>query len=249
MLCLAAWGAGARRRPRGHPYAGLAWCGVSCVPRGVGLLVPTGAWGARLWWGRPSHGYPLWLYGRWGDVASCGVGCWRPKAPQGAPARRPFMVGGGLRLWVSELVPEGLEAGAAQWPWGAWGCVVLWGRGEGQSDQPCGRKGDAGAVPGAPSGASIVGRELPMPVCARKATGIAPTAPRAAKALKPRKPRCFALAQRHQSIESLLPWVTCRRMKWRILSQRVSGFFGDWAPAEVESVLLSVDDVPLAAAC
>ena len=196
---------------------GAFYWGASGAPRlrwGLGL---------QLRWGRPPHGYPLWLYGRWGDIVPCRVGCWRPKAPQGVPARRPFVEGG--RPWMrgidcahgdfrgstslgapaarvppvappalgrccvrprggagarrrlrghpyAALALRGRVASLGKWGdarggsgrgglrtgLGACGATACpWGHAERQSGRPCGRKGDVGAVPGAPSGASAVG--------------------------------------------------------------------------------------------
>ena len=83
---------------------GITLKGAPCLRVGVFYWGASGAprlrWGLglQLRWGRPPHGYPLWLYGRWGDIVPCRVGCWRPKAPQGVPARRPFVEGG--RPWM-----------------------------------------------------------------------------------------------------------------------------------------------------
>ena len=93
------------------------------------------------------------------------------------------------------LAPEGAPGGTRTPAFGACGELHpgfipgMDARGAGAAGRVEGR-GTWGLSLGRLRAPALSGHELPMPVCARKATGIAPAAPHAAKALKPLKLCC-----------------------------------------------------------
>ena len=93
------------------------------------------------------------------------------------------------------LAPEGASGGTRTSAFGACGELHpgfipgMDARGAGAADHVEGRV-TRGLSLGRLRAPAFMGRELPMPVCARKATGTALAAPHATKALKPLELRC-----------------------------------------------------------
>ena len=99
------------------------------------------------------------------------------------------------------LAPEGASGGTRTSAFGACGELHpgfipgMDARGAGAADRVEGRV-TRGLSLGRLRAPALWGHELLKPVCARKATGIAPTAPQATKALKPLELRCL-VQRRH----------------------------------------------------
>ena len=167
MLCLAAWGAGARRRLRGHPHAGLSWGGGGLRPWMSGIEGSHGGFRGSSSVGGRCTGTPCGF---------TGAGVMLRLAAWGAGARRRLRGHPCTGLWRAVSFIPGLSRG--------WTHVGL-----GAANHVEGRV-TRGLSLGRLRAPALSGRELPMPVCARKATGTALAAPHAAKALKPLELRC-----------------------------------------------------------